>query len=440
MRSIDRFFLVYCLLIGALSVDAGAQGFGTTHKQIILHRKLPPTVNLKPGSIKVEPQMGTQAELARSLAYSLQAELLKNGKQLTLDNDHPQTTIHITVVSYSPPEAQTMTVPGYQMGSKMPTTEQLTRVQSALSVAFEARDTAAGRTLDSDNVTARYVGTFAPASANSLGILGATPTGMIASGLMSGFKKMKNPSAPTEAVPTNGELQGKLLANTVAQIASHLVNTDESVTVLLARGKLDEANKLADTGLWSRYLETLEQMTPFPSPPEDAYRLYNIGVAYEASAYTAEEPKTAMKFLDQAAINYGKAVSAKQDERLFLEPQTRIETAIAHYKKLQDQQAAAAAPSPQTAAPPTRSVDTGTGSAGAVSPSKDLNNDQIIALAKAGMDEDNLIDTIKTAPTVEFDLSVPGQLALTQGGVKGRVLMAMKQRARAPAATPAKKK
>lgn len=360
MRSIHGLLIAICCLTCALAIDAGAQGFGSAHKQVVLHRKLPPTVNLKPGSIKVEPQLGAQAEMARNIAYSLQAELLKDGKHFTLDNDHPQTTIHITVVSYSPPEAQTMTVPGYQMGAKMPTAEQLTRIQSALSVAFEARDTAAGRTLDSDNVTARYVGTFRPSASSSSGF-GSTQTGMIASGLMSGFKKMKNPSAPTEAVPTNGELQGKLLANTVAQIASHLVNTDESVTVLLARGKLDDANKLADTGLWSRYLETLEQMTPFPNPPEDAYRLYNIGVGYEASAYAAEDPKTAMKFLDQAAINYGKAVSDKQDERLFFEPQARIETAIAHYKKLQDQQAAAAAPAPQAQPASSRSVDAGAG-------------------------------------------------------------------------------
>ena len=70
---------------------------------------------------------------------------------------------------------------------------------------------------------------------------------------------------------------------------------------------------------------------------EDAYRLYNVGVAYEALAYQAEDETTAMKFLDEAAINYGKAIDAKPAEKYFLEPQKRIETAIEHYKKLEDQ-------------------------------------------------------------------------------------------------------
>jgi len=50
---------------------------------------------------------------------------------------------------------------------------------------------------------------------------------------------------------------------------------------------------------------------------EDAYRLYNIGVANEALGYAAEDPKSAMKFLDEAAINYGKAVDDKPSEKVF---------------------------------------------------------------------------------------------------------------------------
>jgi len=268
VRALLRFPLI-CGLLSLLTVPLSGQGFGNPHKQVILHRKLPPTAHLRPGSIKVEVDPGSQGGLGPSLASSLQAELLKQDRELTLDNEHPQTVVHVTVTSYSPPETQQITVPGYQIGSKVPTTEQLTRVQSSIAVAFEARDTVAAKVLDSDNVTARYVGTFNLASANSVGIggpLGATPTGMIASGLMGGFKRMKNQgsggTAAADAPPTNGQLQGKLLASAVAQIAAHLVNTDEAVTVLLARGKLDDANKLADSALWSRYLETLEQMPP----------------------------------------------------------------------------------------------------------------------------------------------------------------------------------
>jgi hypothetical protein len=51
-------------------------------------------------------------------------------------------------------------------------------------------------------------------------------------------------------------------------------------------------------------------------------------------------------------------------------------------------------------------------------------------MAKAGIDDKNLIDTINTAPAVNFDLSVAGQVNLAKNGVKGAVLTAMKQRAK----------
>ena len=49
-----------------------------------------------------------------------------------------------------------------------------------------------------------------------------------------------------------------------------------------------------------------------------------------------------MKFLDQASINYGKAIDAKPSEKYFLDPQQRIEIAIVHYKKLESEKSAQA--------------------------------------------------------------------------------------------------
>jgi hypothetical protein len=197
------------------------------------------------------------------------------------------------------------------------------------------------------------------------------------------------------------------------------------VDVLLARGKLDDQNKLAEAGLWDRLLEPLETMTPLPTPEEDAYRLYNIGVAYEALGYKAEDSKTARKFLDNAAIHYGKAIDANPGEKYFLEPQNRIQTALAHYRKLEGQAATAAASrsggTPQSAPAPAAAEE------GA------LTNDQVIALAKAGMDQQNLIATIKQASAVNFDFSVEGQLRLVQNGINGPVLAAMRERANPPA-------
>src|SRR6202034_612924 len=147
------------------------------------------------------------------------------------------------------------------------------------------------------------------------------------------------------------ELRSKLLNEAVHQIAQHLVNTNETVEVYLAKGKkaLDEGNKQAQAGLWQRALETYETTPQLPKPVDDAYRLYDIGVAYEALAYAADDEKSAMKFLDEAAINYGKAIDAKPAEKYFLDPQKRIQTALAHYRKLEE---AKNAPPPPPAAPP----------------------------------------------------------------------------------------
>ena len=63
-----------------------------------------------------------------------------------------------------------------------------------------------------------------------------------------------------------------------------------------------------------------------------------------------------------------------------------------------------------------------------------LTNDQVIQMVKAGLDEDNVIDTIRNAGSVNFDLSVDGQVKLAQNGVKGKILTAMKTKARSSSA------
>ena len=67
---------------------------------------------------------------------------------------------------------------------------------------------------------------------------------------------------------------------------------------------------------------------------------------------------------------------------------------------------------------------------------KGLNNTQIIAMVKSGMDEQTIIQAIHGAIATDFDLSPEGQQTLTSGGVSARVLDAMKARsAKKPAGT-----
>jgi hypothetical protein len=158
-----------------------------------------------------------------------------------------------------------------------------------------------------------------------------------------------------------------------------------------------------------------------PKPADDAYRLYDIGVAYEALAYAAEDEKSAMKFLDEAAINYGKAIDAKPAEKYFLDPQKRIETAIAHYKELEEQGHSKVV---AESAPATK-VDTSSKATTA----KALTNAQVIAMVKSGMEDDTVIQTVRSAKASNFDLSAGGQQQLTSNGVSTPVVAAMKARA-----------
>jgi hypothetical protein len=186
---------------------------------------------------------------------------------------------------------------------------------------------------------------------------------------------------------------------------------------------MEDGDKDAEGGLWERALETYETAQPSSKSDEDAYRLYNVGVAYEALAYQAEDDKAAMKFLDQAAINYGKAIDAKPGEKYFIDPQKRIETAIAHYKELEEEKKPKPAPVVAAAAPPSSTT------AGKSPAPKALTNTQVIAMIKSGMDDDTVVQTIRAAKTINFDLTPSGQQELASGGVSAPVVAAMKSRA-----------
>jgi hypothetical protein len=444
------------LLLGpVLSSTALAQGFGSTKKKITLHRKLPPIAHLNGSAINVQVTgHSVQPDVVSALRDMLEAELLKDDHRLRSDDKHPDSIVSCTITEYAPPQAQTSTQSTYVPGSKKPQQQSVTRYSGILKVAYQAKDAHSGRTLDSDNVTAKYDDEFNQYGSTSGGVTGT---------LSHTWDKLRHGKLEPDKPPTAAELRDVLMSDVVSQIASRLVNTEEPVEVLLARGKLDDANKLAESDLWTRNLEALETMEPFPSKEDDAYRLYNIGVAYEALAYASEDPKAARKYLDEAAINYGKAIDDKPAEKYFMQPQNRIDTAIAHYKTLSsqpktvasadtgtkastnDDTAAKSAASAQSTSGTNKSASAKRSSSGtgnttvaksmvAPPPKKPsgppLTNDQVIQMVKAGVDEDNIIDTIRSAGAVNFDLSVDGQVKLAQNGVKGKILTAMKTKAR----------
>jgi hypothetical protein len=452
-------------------------------KKITLHRKLPAAVklsNITSFNVSANARAKGQEDVAQSLSDILETEILKNDKRLRSEKSSPDLLISGTITHFEipPPQTSIRSETTIQNGRSVQVPKQYYRLIGELEIAYQAKDPKSGHVLDSQNLAAKFNHEFEggtnQASDKSIGSKFSDP-----------FKKLAGKKVEEDAPPpTPMELRLKLIHDVVAQITARLVSTDEAIDVLLARGKqLDSADKIAESGLWSRNLESLETMTPFPSPRDDAYRIYNIGVANEALAYQTEDRAAAKKFLEEAAINYGKAIDARPDEKNFLEPQTRIETAVAYYKKLDEHLPAVA--KEEAADPPAQvssSSDPAAGSrsvkttaagkdptakttaarvpansaasnaspsaapapgasslqprAAARAPSAPaapaLSNQKVIDMLKGGVDEENIIATVHDSPAVDFDLSPDGQIALAKSGVKGKILAAMRERAHHP--------
>jgi hypothetical protein len=457
-------FFAFLLLLhlAGFAIGTHAQGFGLAKKTVKLQRKMPAPVHLPgPGfDVQVAAHDASNADAAHMLTDLLTTELQRYDKKLQVKPTSPDEIIHCTIMTFQipPPVSYTRNEVVMQKGKSLEQPVQYYKVTGSVSVTYQAKDGQA-RVFDSDSVTANYAQEFQAGTNQATGE-------SLESKVTSPFKRLAGKKTDeTYGAPNPIELRQLLLSRASSQIASRLVNTDETLDVPLARGKLDEANNLAEKGLWERYLETLEEMTPLAKTTDDAYRLYDIGVAYEALAYQSEDKSATEKFLEKAAINYGKAIDANPGEKLFADPQNRIETAVAHYKRLQGGSAqeakADAAPATSTATPfksssPGKGASSGTisksstvagnkpaaspavpaaSSAASKAPAKApaapaLTNAQVIKMAKAGVDEDNIVATIHDSTSVQFDLSPDGLVDLAANGVKGKIVTAMRERAK----------
>jgi Plant specific mitochondrial import receptor subunit TOM20 len=430
------FFLPILLFVPAA---VSGQGFGINKKKVVLHRRLPAAVHLPAGtvSIKVAGINYEAQQVSELLRSTLETDILKNNKSLQIQQDDSANVMISCVITHfeePPPQVSVRNETVYQPGQKGQKGQTLQQsrsyytIRGALDVTFKATDLM-GKTLDSGNFSAKYSREFEQ-NTNQATNNGMPLQELLRRSLWGGKKKGEQPE-DSVAPPTQEQLRQNLVHRIAAQIAARLVNTDEPVEVFLARGKLDEANKMAESNLWNRNLESLETITPLIPPQDDAYRLYNIGVAYEALAYQSEDRGQAKKFLEQAAIYYGKAIDAKPGEKYFREPQTRIETAVAYYKKLENQEVVTG-----NASSASREANSGAVKRGFAAV---LTNEKVIEMVKSGVDPDDVVVAIQQAPLVQFDTSPDGLIELARNGVKGKTLAAMRERERTIKTAPTPK-
>jgi hypothetical protein len=306
------------------------QGFGVYpfRKSVTLESKLPAAVSLPAGSInvKVSAQNAAYHDVGIRLQSMIETELVRFDRDLTLA-EAPDTVISATILNFNiPPPAPVADPYGASIagaaqnnkkgGQQQP---QATAVSGTLAFTYQAR-TRAGKVLDSEPITVKFYEEI-----NTV-----TKTKSI-------LKKIEHPtgSKDDEDNPqTLSDVVQILVNRAAARVAARLVNTSETLRIHLARGALDGNNRYAEAGQWTRFVETLETMTPLTKPEDDAYRLYNIGVGNEALGYKAETPAQARRYFEQAVIDYRKAGELNPREKYFIEPVNRIELALEHYKKL----------------------------------------------------------------------------------------------------------
>jgi hypothetical protein len=322
------------LLLSSLIVLCPAllpgQGFGTLKKTIVLERKLPAAVKLPGNAFNVKataekPQDQCEKLAADKLQSMVETSLIRFNSQLELNPDKPDTLIVLKVLicnAVATQEHDTQLI-GKKKGQQQPSG---VKVNGHLQVTYQAR-TRAGKFLDAEPIDVKYSHDFNQvngAISETKKILGKIPR-----------PGAKHKDEEGEDQPHTMEDVIEILVDRAAQhVAARLADTNERVTISLARGALDQNNRYADAGQWTKFVENLETMPPLPHMDDDAYRLYNIGVGDEALGYKAESPASAKRYFEQAVMQYRKAGEANRQEKYFIEPVNRIEIALEHYKQL----------------------------------------------------------------------------------------------------------
>ena len=436
-----RLVPVLCLtMLGASGIAAFGQGFGAFKMDAILNRKSPPRVYLMGTAISVRSTSLAERGMAYTgqLASTVESELFSHDSRLKADPHSPETIISCEITrldseekwearrsreqrktgerqEYNQKKQKYETKPVYE---EVEVTRNFKIVTGFISVSYQAKDVKTGAVLDSDTLPLNYRQEF-----------------LDGNGALS-------PSA----------IENDLVRRVAMLIVPRLTPTTESVKVLLSKGKLEKTAKLGDAGLWQKMVEGFETMEPLKDSKDDAYRLYNIGVGYEALAYQAEDLATTKKFLDKASVLYNQAIEGKPDEKYFRDPQRRIQQAIIQYRKLEDQMAAyanakalkeqqegLALQTRQASLASPKSDDQGSKQLRQADPpanppkpeaqnDKAFTNQDVIDLVNKGLNDVNLIAVIKQAPAVRFDLRATALGVLLQQKVSNEVIAAMRTR------------
>ena len=334
--------IALALLVSEVVVLADL-GFGTFRKRKLTLEVA--TARPRPAGkyqhrLQGQRHQSTYQSVLQTLQATLETELIGNERSLVKKTPgEAEWTLDARVTSYSVPRAVRRT---QRTGTA---TTTFVKYRGTLAVAYQVLDRT-GRVHAADNVSTAYEQEFDAANPVVPGkpLFGVLPT------------------VGTGTAPRSEEdVTQILIRDLVQKVAASLGNTIQPIEAQVAAGD-DAMNRAADfmeRRLWSRAIEEMEKAEPYKKPSDESYRLYNLGLAYEAMSYESKVYKEQRANLTQAQKLYDQAVEMNRAERYFVDVLRRVRDSIARYRELDAMEGAgkpasvsAAAPAPPPAPPP----------------------------------------------------------------------------------------
>ena len=389
--------------------------FGANKCDVKLERLAPPQVRIQ-GPIRVAVKPTRDAAMASQIQSQLEASIIRYEPGLTVSAASPQTELEAEISEFTENRVwEDRKVPNFQKtGTK--------QVFNAKKNIYESQDV-----WGTVEVNKRYLVvkgslklTWKALAATKQVLASDVASHEVQSSYLEG-KDLLGKEAPDA-----GAVRAALAAGVVQATARRVVPYPETIEVLVARGpggKLDPGCKLAESGQWTRALESWETIPAFKNPKDEAYRAYDIGLAHEAMAYSAgasRDFQSALTYLGKAAENYGQAADQNPGEKYFRDPQNRIKTSLNYYTSLKDQGSAGV--------PSVGGAPAGGNAAASAPAASALTNEGVIDFVRSGFSEAFVLDQIRTSPTPRFSVTPSDLVKLKQAGVSERIIMEMIQR------------
>jgi hypothetical protein len=403
-KSFSLIFIIafFCTVTNLFSpATACAQGFGSRKIKLFLYPKQPPKVF--PPSAKFIVQVHPQAIVNQENVRQMQERLVKTlaGYDLRFNQVNVKPDIIISCVipelnAFSTYETHyTLEQPadlGADTDVKSPLGSTLqpytvTVLEGHLTVIYSARETATGKTFDSDTLKLDF---------------------------RQGYEKN---------APRINDLYDLLIDHLAHMVASRFVPDFHSVEVPLAKGKLKHASELLQKGYWNSAVAELNAISQPGKTDEEAFRLYTLGVAYEGLAYETPYLNPTREYLEQALKYYEDAKRLHPVEVTFQLSLNRVANLLGDYRRIEVFTRAYEKSEHQKEleASLINKIQERYGKAGFI------NNNTVISMEKSALSEKEILNSIENVKSRYFDLTPSGMATLTKAGVKAPLIDAMRE-------------